>query len=169
MTDHPSGPNHRQVIQSFNWDPPRRRVTIPQSHVTETRVYSPVDKVLGGVSTLPLQPSGLSRVDVAALHMHHVTVKGNRLPGDDELAPHAWTNIPGEDGSVESIPVCKVFFLRDEVEFGGSCHYALRMVAFIVKPGPVPSVGYYIWVWTVFSTHFNSNIAYPVFPIYEKL
>ncbi len=70
---------------------------------------------------------------------------------------------------MESIPVCKVFFLRDEVESGGSCYYALRMVAFIVKPGPFPSVGYYIWVWTVFSAHFVSNIAYPVFPISEKL
>ncbi len=69
---------------------------------------------------------------------------------------------------MESIPVCKVFFLRDEVESGGSCHYTLQMMAFIVEPGPVPSVGYYVRVRTVFFAHFISNIAYPVFAIYEK-
>ncbi len=108
-------------------------------------------------------------VDVAALHMHHVTVKGVRLPGDYEPAPRGQTNIPGGDGSVEGIPVCKVFFLRDEVESGSSGHYALRMVAFVVEPGPVPSVGYYVRVWTVFFAQFISDIAYPVFPIAEKL
>ncbi len=91
----------------------------------ETRVHTPVDRVLDGVFTLPRKPSGLSRVDMAALHMHHVTVEGIRLSGDDELAPRGRTDIPGGDGCVESIPVCKVFFLRDEVEFGSSCHYTL--------------------------------------------
>ena len=114
---------------------------------------------MGGVFTLPLQPSGLSRVDVAALHMRHVTVEGIRFSGDDELAPRGRTDIPGGDGSVESIPVCKVFFLRDEVEFGSSSHYAFRVVAFIVNPVPVPSVGYYVRVRTVFFAHFISNIV----------
>ncbi len=96
---------------------------------------------------------------MAALHMHHVAVEGIRLPGDDEPALRGGTNIPGGDGSVESIPMCKVFFLRDEVEFGSSSHYAFRVVAFIVNPVPVPSVGYYVRVRTVFFAHFISNIV----------
>ena len=140
-----------------------------ESHITETGVYSPADRVLGGFSTLPLQPAGPSMVDVAALHVHHITVECVRLPGDDELAPYGRANIPGGYGSVESIPVCKVFFLRDEVEFGSSSHYTLRMVTFVVMPGPVPLVGYYVRVRTVLSAHFISNIAYSIFPIHEKL
>ncbi len=135
----------------------------------ETRVHSPVDRFLGGVFTLPLQPSGLSRVDMAALHMHHVTVEGIRFSGDDELAPHGRADIPGGDGSVESIPVCKVFFFHGEVEFGSSGHYALRVVAFIVNPPPATSVRYYVWVRMVFFAHFISNIAYPVFPSHEEV
>ncbi len=144
-------------------------MTVLQSHITETRVYSPADRVSGGFSTLPLQPSGLSLVDVAALHMHHVTVEGVWLPWDYELAPRGQTNVPGGNGSVEGIPVCKVFFFHDEVESGGSSHHTLCMVAFVVKPGPVPAVGYYVGVWMVFFAYLVSDIAYPVFPIAEKL
>ena len=144
-------------------------MTVLQSHITETRVYSPADRVLGGFSTLPLQPSSLSLVDVAALHMHHVTVEGVGLPWDYEFALRGQTNIPGGDGSMEGIPVCKVFFLRDKVESGGSSYHTLCMMAFVVNPGPVPSVGYYVRVRTVFFTYLISDIAYPVFPIAEKL
>ncbi len=66
---------------------------------------------------------------------------------------------------MESIPVCKVFFLRDEIESGGSHHYTLRMMTFVVKPGPVPFVGHYVRIRTVVFTHLISDIAYPVFPI----
>ncbi len=59
-------------------------MTIPQSQIAETRVHSPADRVLDGVSTLPLQPSGSCGIDVAALHMHHVTVEGIRFSGDDK-------------------------------------------------------------------------------------
>ena len=144
-------------------------MAVLQSHVTETGAYSPAGRVLGGLSALPHQPAGLSMVDVGVLHMHHVTIECVGLPGDDEFAPRGRTNIPGGDGSVEGIPVCKVFFLRDEAESGGSSHYALRMVAFVVKPGPVPSVGYYVRIWTVFFAHLVPDIAYSVFPIAEEL
>ena len=107
-------------------------------------------------------------VDVAALHMHHIAIECVRLPGDDELAPFGRTNIPGGYGSVESIPVCKVFFLHDEVELCGSGHYTLWMVTLVVMPGPVPPVGNYVWVWTVLSAYFVSNVAHSIFPGHEE-
>ncbi len=140
-------------------------MTIFQSHITEARVYSPADRLLGGVSTFPLQPPGSRGIDVAALHVRHVAVKGIRFPRNDEVASHGRADIPGGYGSLESIPMCKVFFLGDEVESGGSHHYTLRMMSFVVRPGPVLLVGYYVWVWTVVFTHLISDIAYPVFSI----
>ncbi len=95
-------------------------------------------------------------------------VSGTGSTGDDELAPFGWTNIPGGYGSVESIPVCKVFFLRDGVEFGGSSHYTLQMVTLVVMPGPVPSVGDYVWVRTVLSAHFISKVAHSIFLSHEE-
>ncbi len=144
-------------------------MTIFQSYITEARVYSPAGRVPGGVSSFPLQPSGSRGIDMAALHVHHVTVKGIRFPRNDELTFRGRADIPGGYGSVESIPMCKVFFLDDEVESDGSHHYTLRMMAFVVSPGPVPLVGYYVWVRTVIFTHLISDIAYPVFSIQQKL
>ncbi len=96
LTNNPPSPNHRQVSRVFNWDSPRWRVAVFESHIMETGVYSPADRVLGGVSALPLQPAGPSMVDVAALYVHHITIECIRLPGDDEVAPFSWTNIPGD-------------------------------------------------------------------------
>ncbi len=142
-------------------------MAILQSHMTEARVDSPANGIPGGVSPFPLQPSGSRGIDVAALHMHHVAVKGIRCPRDDELASCGRADIPGGDGGVESVPVCKVLFLRDEIESGSPHYHALWMMAFVMSPGPVPFVGYNVRVRTVLFAHLISDVAYPVLSLQE--
>ncbi len=134
-------------------------MAILQSHITEARVDSPANRVPGGVSPFPLQPSGSRGIDMASLHRHHVAVKSIRCPRDDELAPCGRADIPGGYGGVENVPVCKVLFLRDEVESGSPHYHALRMMTFIVRPGPVPLVGYDVRFWKVFFTCLISDLV----------
>ncbi len=70
-------------------------MAIFQSYIMEARVHSPADRVPGCVSSFALQPSGSRGIDVAALHLRHVAVKGIRCPRDDELASCGRTDIPG--------------------------------------------------------------------------
>ncbi len=169
LMDNPSGPNHRCITRSFNWDLPGWGMAVFQSHIAETGVHSTVGRILAGLVTFPLQPSNFSMIDVAALYMHHVTVEGVRLPGDQKLAPHGWTSIPWGHGSMESIPVCEIFFFRDEVESGCPDYYTFGMMTFIVESHLVPFVGYHIGIWSILLAHFVSDIAYPIFPLPEHL
>ncbi len=121
-------------------------MTILQSYITEARVDSPANRVPGGVSPFSLQFSGSRGIDVATLNMRHIAVKGIRCSRDDKLASCSRTDIPGGHGSVESVPMCKVLFFRDEIESSCPHYHALWMMAFVVSSGPVPFVGYYVRV-----------------------
>ncbi len=142
-------------------------MTILQSYITEAGVNSPADRVPGSVSPFPLQYPGSRGSDVATFHVRHIAVKGIRCPRDNKLAPGGRTDIPGGHGGVKSIPMRKVLFFRDEVGPVRSYHYALRLMAFVVVSRLVPFAGYDVRVWTVFSAHLISNIAYPVLSLQE--
>ena len=106
LMGNPSGPDHRFVKGNFDRGFPVWGVAVSQFHISKTCVYPPAGEILACPGALPLKLSRLSMGHMSALHMHHVTVKGFRLPGDQKLASLGWASIPRGHGGMEGIPMC---------------------------------------------------------------
>ena len=119
-------------------------------------------RILSDFSALPLESSSFSLGNMLALHMQHITVKGVGFSGDEVVAPLDRADVPRGHSSVEGIPMCEVFFLRDEIKPGSPYHHTFRVIAFIMGSPQAPLIGHFDGVQSILLAYLITNVSHLV-------